>query len=157
LADLAIDIAWRLRRDWRAVPLLRRVARHAAWAEGYRRGSISVAVVGRRAMATLHARHLGRSGPTDVLSFDLGTDRARRLIEAEVIVCGDLARQRSRPAGGTLAAARRELALYVVHGVLHVCGYDDRTPSTFAHMHAREDVLLKALGLGAVFRDGEQR
>lgn len=48
-------------------------------------------------------------------------------------------------------AAIAELALYVVHGVLHLAGYDDRRRTDFERMHRREDELLLKAGIGRVF------
>ena len=151
---LEIELVWRLRKSWRAAALLERVAAHVAAAEGFRTGRLSVAVVGRRAMSTLHDRFLGLAEPTDVLSFDLGTDRRRRVLDGEIVVCADVALARCgqpRRPGTQLAAARAELALYVTHGILHLAGYDDHGPADFRRMHAREDKLLSQLGLGPVF------
>jgi probable rRNA maturation factor len=176
-----VEIAWQLRQSWRAVPLLTQVAAAVAAAEGFRRGSLSIAVVGARAMATLHRRFLNLPGPTDVITFDLGTDRRARLLDGDIVVCADVAwrnaradlhsraapdaaptpRSRSAPqrparrrvpsAARQLAAARAELALYVTHGILHLAGYDDHRAADFRRMHAREDELLQNLGLGRVF------
>lgn len=148
---LAIDVDWRVRRDPAAAALLRRAARHAALAEGFQTGRLSIVVVGRRAMSQLHERHRGQRGPTDVLTFDLGADRRRRLVEGDIVVCGDVAARRTGRRG---RAFRAELALYVVHGVLHLAGYDDHDPAGFRRMHAREDALLVELGLGRVFAEG---
>ena len=41
--------------------------------------------------------------------------------------------------------------MYGLHGMLHLCGLDDRNEVDFAHMHHREDEILKRLGVGAVF------
>ncbi len=153
-SSLVIEIAWRPRNSWRAVPLLRRVAEHTLRAEGFTTGRLSVAVVGATAMATLHRRFLGQPGPTDVLSFNFDTDRRRGSIDGEIVVCTDVARRRAAVRGRSLQAARSELALYLVHGILHLAGYDDRTPSGFLRMHAREDELLSKLGLGTVYRAG---
>lgn len=142
---LRVRLPGRLRR------LLERVARHVATAEGFTTGSLSIAVVGRRAMATLHTRYAGAPGATDVLAFDLGSDRRAATLDAEIVVCADVARRAARRRGGA-PAVYAELALYVVHGVLHVAGYDDHTPTGFARMHAREDDLLTECGLGAVFQ-----
>jgi len=135
--------------------LLLRAARHAAAAEGFRAGCLSIAVVGTRRMATLHERFLGVAGPTDVITFDFDTDRTQGWLEGEIVVCADVA---ARAAAGQVGAARlthkavhRELALYVVHGILHLAGYDDRDPDDYARMHAREDQLLSECGVGAVF------
>ncbi len=105
-------------------------------------------------MAALHKRFLGVSGPTDVLSFDLGSDLESRYIEGEVVVCTDVAKRRTLRAGHALQAARGELALYVVHGILHLAGYDDHDPADFQRMHKREDEILNELGLGPVFLQG---
>lgn len=165
---LHVNIAWRPQRSWRAAPLLERVARYVAAAEGFREGQLSIVVVGKSAMAALHERALAVAGPTDVLTFDLGTDRRARRLNGEIYICADVARATSRrilrraPGGAAiavpqpLAAARAELALYLVHGVLHLAGYDDLDDDSYEQMHAREDVLLRQLGLGAVFRDGER-
>ncbi len=179
---LQIRIAWRLRKahfGGTAVSavreLLRRVATHTAHAEGFTSGYLSVAVVGTRAMTTLHCRYRGIGQPTDVLSFDLGTDRQRGLLDAEIILCADLARRvaaagwhgltqpgrgssrarsSKRLVRGSLAAAHAELALYLVHGILHLAGYDDDTTAAARRMHAREDELLTQFGLGPVFDAG---
>lgn len=140
-------VAWLVRRAaGDAVSLLQRAARAAAAAEGARGGSLSIAVVGARRMASLHLRHSGISGPTDVLTFDLS--RGNRL-DGEIVVCAAVAARRAAERGIPFAS---ELALYVVHGVLHLCGYDDHTPRGFQRMHAREDEVLARLGLGRVFR-----
>jgi probable rRNA maturation factor len=144
---LQVTVRWTPRRSWRAAALLQRVAACAARAEGFRSGQLSIAVVGARAMATLHRRFLGSLETTDVLAFDLGSDRRQGNLDAEVVLCADVARRMARRRGGTLSAARAELALYLVHGILHLAGYDDHTPRGFRRMHAREDELLTQLGL----------
>lgn len=172
---LQIRIAWRLRKarfGGSAISavreLLRRVATHTAHAEGFTSGYLSVAVIGTRAMTTLHRRYRGIDEPTDVLSFDLGTDRRRGLLDAEIVLCADLARRvaaagwhglaqrRAMPkrSTGMLLAAHAELALYLVHGILHLAGHDDDTPVAARRIHAREDELLTQLGLGPVYREG---
>lgn len=149
---LITEVNWQPRNSWRAVSLLHRVAAHAARAEGFTRGHLSVAVIGATAMASLHQRYLNQPTPTDVLTFDLDTDRAAGRIDAEIVVCTDVARRRAARRGGSLQAARAELALYVVHGVLHLAGYNDHAPADFRRMHAREDEILCEVGLGAVYR-----
>lgn len=151
---LHVAVRWRPRRRWAGLGLLERVARHVAAAEGFRRGQLSVAVVGARAMAGLHRRFLGRAVATDVLAFDLGSDRRRGWLDAEIILCADVAWRRAAARGRGLRAARAELALYLAHGLLHIAGRDDRTPRGFRQMHAREDTLLAALGLGPAFSAG---
>lgn len=151
--DLHITLTWNL-RNWRPQKTLVHAARHAAAAEGFKRGALSLVVVGARAMRTLHARYMGTAEVTDVLSFDLGTDVAAGMLEAEIVVCADVARRRARQRDKAARAVVAELALYVVHGILHQAGYDDHDDAGYRRMHAREDALLRELGLGAVFGDG---
>ena len=148
---LITEVHWQPRNSWRAVKLLHRVAAYTAESEEFTKGRLSIAAVGATAMATLHMRFLGKSGPTDVLSFDFDTDRSHGYIEGEIVVCTDVARRRAARRGRSLQAARAELALYVVHGVLHLAGYDDHDADDFRRMHAREDELLSKLGVGPVF------
>ena len=151
---LQIDIIWRLRKTWRALTLLKRVAEHTAAAEGFHYGHLSVVVAGKRMMTSLHKRFMNLDKPTDVLTFDMGCDSATGYMDAEIILCADVARQRVGPRG-SLQNARAELALYLVHGLLHLSGYDDHTPAEFNRMHAREDELLVELGLGTVFHNNQ--
>ena len=109
---------------------------------------VEVAVVGRTRMARLNRAHLGHSGSTDVLSFDL-TGGGAPLV-AQIVVCSDAAQREGRRRGH---GAQKELLLYVAHGLLHLLGYDDRTAAEARRMHAREDELLDAFGVGPVYGD----
>lgn len=159
---LDITITWRPRRDWQARPLLRRTAAHVAAAEGFRSGQLSVIVLGRRAMATLHQRFMQNATATDVITFDFGSDPSTGTLDGEIYICADVAAQAARRAlrpaarrptdAAVRRAARHELALYLTHGLLHLAGYDDHDPPTYRRMHAREDELLEEIGIGPVFR-----
>jgi probable rRNA maturation factor len=110
-----------------------------AAAEGAPLAEADVAVVTSRRIARLNRLYLNRPGATDVLSFDL-SGPAERAIRAQIVVCGDVAAAQARR---RKCSAARELMLYVVHGLLHVMGYDDSTPAA-AKMHARQEQLLDA-------------
>ena len=121
----------------------KRIAELAAFvarAEGVRVAEIDLAVVESDEIARLHRRYLGRGGVTDVLSFDL-SDSSSGGLYAQIVACGDVAAREGRLRG---VGPQRELMLYVVHGLLHVMGYDDDTDSAAAEMHAREQQLLEA-------------
>ncbi len=152
---LRVDVRWGLRCDWRAAGLLRRAALAALRDQRVRRAELSIAVVGRRRMRRLHRQFMQADRATDVLTFDLRDSPTDARLNAEIVVCADVALRR---AGGTRCVRRHacraasiELALYVVHGVLHLCGYDDHEPAEFQRMHAREDEILRRIGLGPVF------
>ena len=112
--------------------------------------TLSVAVVDDATMAALHERFLGVAGPTDVLTFELGHDDADgRVTEGEVVVDADEAARQAAERGHRVEV---ELLLYALHGLLHLSGYDDLDPASHARMHAREDEVLEAIGVGAVYR-----
>ena len=109
---------------------------------------LSVALVGDARMSALHEQFMGIPGPTDVLTFPLDVDARGRALSGEVVVCVPEAGRRARETG---TAVERELLLYALHGLLHLCGYDDRTEPDYRRMHRREDMILTQLGVGPVF------
>lgn len=133
----------------RLVPLLRRHVRkvHAMLRPPLR--ELSIALVGDAQMSELHHEFLGILGPTDVLTFELEADPRRRITAGEIAICVPEARRQARQRGGK---TENEVLLYAVHGVLHLCGFDDRTDRGYQAMHRREDQILTALGIGPVFR-----
>ncbi len=90
------------------------LAERTLLAEAKDAGELSVSFVTPQEMAELHEQYAGEAGSTDVLSFPLGEDG----LLGDVIVCPDEA-QRNNP-NDSLG----ELRLLVVHGVLHLLGYD---------------------------------
>lgn len=95
---------------------------------------LSVSFVADDEMADLHGRYLGEPGPTDVLSFPLDEvdDRGVRLLGDVVIAPAVAARNHpSDPAA--------ELRLLLVHGILHVLGYDHQEDAERAEMWARQE------------------
>jgi len=138
--NLAIEIvnrqrAVRIDRAWLAGVLGRALA-----AEGVARATVCVVLVDDRRMASLHRRWLGLPGPTDVITFDLGDgDR----------LCGDIACSTEtalREAARYGWSARHELAYYMIHGLLHLTGYDD-------HAVARRGLIEQAGQVGLEFLD----
>jgi len=94
---------------------------------------INVAILDDAAIARLHAQFLGDPDPTDVLSFVL--DRSADGLEGEIAGSAETAR-RAAPRFG--AAADEELLRYVIHGALHLTGFDDAAPRQRAIMRQRE-------------------
>jgi probable rRNA maturation factor len=122
---------------------------------------ISVALVDDARMADLNRLHLKREGPTDVLAFDLrdspprdASAAAAEPVDGEIIVSVDTAAREAGKRGHGLGA---ELALYAVHGTLHLVGYSDRTEDEAARMHEMEEQILSAIGIGAVFYGADKR
>ncbi len=110
---------------------------------------LSVVLVNDAAMSALHKQYLGISGPTDVLTFELDHDHRGRVISGEVVICVPQARGQAKIRGLPFG---HELLLYAIHGMLHLCGFDDKTARGFREMHRLEDELLMKLGIGRVFK-----
>lgn len=100
---------------------------------------VNVALVGDRAMTDLHVRYLADPRTTDVLTFDLRDDADQPEIEGEIAVCVDVARRQARRWRTSVTA---ELLRYVVHGVLHLLGYDDDVPARQRRMRRAENRVL---------------
>ncbi len=130
------------------IELLERVAHHALTREGYPRGQLHIEIVGDAEMRRHHQRWMNDPTTTDVLTFDLRDSPTARSVDGQLIVCRSVARRAARQ---RLTDWRTELALYVVHGCLHLCGYTDTDEASAAAMHRREDELLGEFGIGPVF------
>ena len=104
-------------------------------------------IVGDAEMIRLHRVHSGQPATTDVLTFP--AHAGGEPIEVDIVACADEAARRAAEFGH---AVDRELLLYAIHGLLHCCGHDDHEPEAHERMHAEEDRILRALGVGATFR-----
>ena len=102
---------------------------------------LGVVLVDDKTIAKLNAQYHNTQGPTDVLSFDYGEG------QGELIVSVDHAVVQARRFHSTPS---RELVLYVVHGILHLRGHNDRTLSDRRRMRAAEQHLISRLA--RVFR-----
>jgi probable rRNA maturation factor len=92
---------------------------------------VFVWLISDRRMALLHRKFLGQLGPTDVLTFQHG----------EIFISVETARRHARGFGNSLM---RELKLYIIHGLLHLHGFDDQTPSEAHKMKAAQEKILRA-------------
>lgn len=149
---VAVDVA-----RWQAL------AEEVLRAEGVRGlAELALLFVGEREMAELNEQHMGATGATDVLAFPIdaaeaeivltgqpvsrGPDRAppdpgdMPLLLGDVVLCPAVASRQAPTHAGTLDD---ELALLVVHGVLHVLGHDHDDEAALARMRERELALLQ--------------
>ena len=117
---------------------LRHTAETALESLGRGDRELHVSVVGDREIRRLNARYLRRRATTDVLAFGLDAPGPTRLL-GEVIVCADTARRQAKRVGVSVAL---ELDLLVVHGVLHLAGWDDHEPQKARLMHERARQIL---------------
>jgi probable rRNA maturation factor len=116
-------------------------------------GTMRVRIVADDEMARAHLEYLDVEGTTDVLTFDLREDPESLAMDLDVLVCLDEAMRQASACGHR---PLDELVLYGVHAILHCLGHDDHDEAQAALMHAEEDRLLTAIGLGAVYARGTE-
>ncbi len=92
---------------------------------------VEVTVVSNRTIARVHAQFMNIPGATDVITFEHG----------EIVIGAGTALVHSRDYGQPL---EHELALYLIHGLLHLNGYDDRTEAERKRMHRVQDRVMKS-------------
>jgi rRNA maturation RNase YbeY len=101
--------------------------------------------VGARKMAGINESHLHHDGPTDVITFDYGdgeAPRARKILTGEIFICVDVAVTQAREFRTTWQS---EVVRYVVHALLHLCGYDDLVPAARRRMKEVENRFVRKL------------
>jgi probable rRNA maturation factor len=114
-ADSAVQRCLRLRKRKRSD--LRKLREVFVW------------LISDRRIAVLHRQFLGQLGPTDVLTFQHG----------EIFISVETAHRHARAFGNSLT---RELELYIIHGLLHLHGFDDQTPGEARKMGATQEKVL---------------
>ncbi len=115
-------------------------------------------LVGDRRIAALNRTFLGRTGPTNVIAFPMRAGRFAAItphLLGDVVVSVDTAGREALRAG--LALETRLIQL-IVHGVLHLCGYDhERDPINARRMQAKSRQLVKKIERGLTSEVGGAR
>ncbi len=96
-------------------------ARAALRSERVRDALISITFLNRAAIARMNRTHLDHAGPTDVISFGFTRAVAKDPVVGDIYIAPEVARDNARARG---VRVREEIARLVVHGTLHVLGYD---------------------------------
>jgi rRNA maturation RNase YbeY len=122
---------------------LRRAALLALGAAAPRvRGELTVVLTDDAEIRELNRRYRGRDGSTDVLSFSLGDGHSPETPFGDIVISLQTARRQAREYGASL---QTELERLLVHGTLHLCGYDHRERREAARMHGLTRRLLAKL------------
>jgi probable rRNA maturation factor len=116
---------------------MRQVVKQVLNDAGVATASVSVAIVDDTTIHRLNRQFLKHDYPTDALSFLLS--RGEGHLEGEIVVSAETAR---RVAVEIACDPAHELMLYVIHGALHLVGYDDTTEEAAATMREREKYYL---------------
>ena len=104
---------------------------------------ISVAFLTDASIRVINQRFLSHDWATDVISFPFSATGQTELT-GELIISAEMAKN---VAAAACYPVQDELALYLVHGLLHLCGYDDRTASDLKIMRDREAAVFAVLGI----------
>jgi len=146
---LEVLLSYRTRRPWAPAPAtLRGWARLAA---GKRGGELGIRVVSAAESRALNTRYRGKPSPTNVLSFPMPADagKARGMI-GDLVVCAPVVAREAREQGKAL---RAHWAHMVIHGTLHLLGFDHQRAADARRMEGRERELLARLGFADPYGD----
>lgn len=127
--------------------MTRELLRELLWIEDF---DLAIYIVRAPKMAEINWNFLQHEGSTDVITFDYGDQDAAaktetgipKFLSGELFVCIDDAIAQARQFRTTWQS---ELVRYVIHGILHLCGYDDLKPAARRVMKREENRLLKKL------------
>jgi len=109
---------------------------------------LNLVFVSNQKIRALNRRWFGRDNSTDVIAWPSGEDglcvkrHASRLFLGDIAISSDKAVQNAKEYGNTFMA---ELTLYVIHGILHLLGYDDMTPDGREKMRRMEDEVSEKI------------
>lgn len=104
---------------------------------------LNIVFLDNKRIKEINKDFLGHNYATDVLSFAYNETSLMNNITGEIIVSAEMADKAARNYG---YATDGEVALYVVHGLLHLLGYDDRQKRDAQKMHQREREVLSSFG-----------
>jgi probable rRNA maturation factor len=113
-----------------------------------KRAELEISLVDEAEMTRLHEEWMDEAGPTDVLSFPMDELRPNELSEndevpvvlGDVVICPDVARKQGDTAGHGM---EQELRILLVHGILHLLGFDHLEPDEEAEMFALQGKIVK--------------
>ena len=113
---------------------------------GVKKAAIDITVADDKEIIKVNRQFFKTGKITDVISFDLSDRKGDKVYD--IIVNGELAQRQAKLRGHSTQA---ELALYIVHGMLHNLGFDDLSEAKAKKMHKAEDALLEKFGYGIVY------
>ena len=121
----------------------------ATAALGQRDLSVTLRIVGEQEMAELNERYRHKSGVTNVLSFPFeNPPGAESNILGDIVVCAPVVEREAREQGKTLLSHWSHM---VIHGILHLRGYDHGTDEEAKTMEDLETRILTGLGFEAPY------
>lgn len=112
--------------------------------EGKAKAWVSVFLTTDKEIRAINKKYLSHDYPTDVISFGLDESptAAKILNLGDVVVSVQTAKRVSEELG---ISFREELARYLVHGTLHLLGYEDKSKKDYRQMHSQQEKILKMI------------
>ena len=144
--DIVVQIAKNFKDIDVNPPKLKKLVKAVCTRFKLSKATVSIAIVDDAEIRKLNKQFLNRSSTTDCLNFNLSDNDARKSFE--LVVNAEKAVKEANLRGHSSEA---ELALYVIHGLLHNLGFDDSTQGQAKKMHDTEDEILQQLGYGLVY------
>ena len=108
-----------------------RALTHVAKLKAQRLPEIDVVLISDKRMSALHLRFMNIAGPTDVITFQHG----------EIFISVETARRQGREHG---TSTSQEIELYIVHGLLHLAGFDDKTAASARIMRKTQAQIVRS-------------
>lgn len=140
IPDVQVSLSNR-QRDRKIDTRSLRVLVQQVQAEAGQSAELGIHLVGARRSAALNQQFLGHEGPTDIITFDHGSTPER--VCGELFICVAEAVRQAREFGTTWS---EEVRRYVIHGILHLRGYDDLEPGARRVMKREENRLVRRFG-----------
>ena len=121
-------------------PSVKAVVRKILKKEGIAHACLSIAFVTSRKVKAINLKYLRHNYATDIITFDLREHKAPKIMNGEIIISAEMAAANARE---FKVPIKKEISLCVIHGILHLLGYDDHSPAQIKKMRAKELELMR--------------
>jgi len=122
--------------------LLSQWIKESAGEEGFSAGEIAIIFCSDAYLLEINRQYLNHDYPTDVITFDNRDPLKPKRISGDIFVSIDMVKENAEKYGATFET---ELRRVVIHGILHLCGYRDKSRADIRTMRAKENYYLTKL------------
>ena len=136
------------------LPQITKIAKRILELEGVQSSELSIVFVSSQKIRAYNKKFLNRNHATDVLAFDMSEegrfDKKKSFLIGDIIISTDAAIQNAK---AFKTSINYEIVLYVIHGILHLLGFDDHKEEDIKKMRKREKFLLEKIKIESVIND----
>ncbi|PCI78747.1 rRNA maturation RNase YbeY [Candidatus Aerophobetes bacterium] len=104
--------------------------------------SLDITFVDEEKSALLHGQYFNDKTPTDCMTFPVDTPESSEAVLGEIVICPSVAKKQAQE---HKTYYKKEIARYLVHGLLHMLGYEDMTQQQQSIIRAQEDLFFTHL------------